>query len=60
MFGNYQEPFSTMMSKIIRYFEKLEKAASPLTVRIESPVDIGSKERKSKYFVSCGKSRKKV
>mgnify|MGYP000846291492 CR=1 FL=1 len=50
VYGTIGTIFNNDVQKIIRYFEKLEKAASPLTVRIESPVDMGSKELQIQVF----------
>ncbi|MGI6712653.1 MAG: methylaspartate ammonia-lyase [Bacillota bacterium] len=44
VYGTIGMAFNNDLPKMISYFEKLEKAASPLLLRIESPVDMEDRD----------------
>ncbi|MFP4016714.1 MAG: methylaspartate ammonia-lyase, partial [Halanaerobiales bacterium] len=44
VYGTIAEAFDNYMPKIIEYFAKLEETAAPYKLRIEGPIDTGSKE----------------
>jgi len=44
VYGTIGLAFNNDMKKITEYFRKLEKAAHPLRIRIEGPIDVGDRE----------------
>lgn len=50
VYGTIGALFNNNADGIIAYFEKLEQAATPLEVRIESPVDVGSRQGQMELF----------
>lgn len=50
VYGNIGEAFRGDISLMVDYFAKLEKAAAPLQLRIEGPMDAGSKPEQMKQM----------
>lgn len=50
VYGTIGEAFDMDITKMVDYFGELEKAASPYKLRIEGPMDAGSKEEQIKQM----------
>lgn len=44
VYGTIGEEFNNEVDKMVNYLIKLEKAVSPLVLRVEGPIDLGSKD----------------
>ncbi len=58
VYGTIGEAFDGDICAITDYFEKLEEAASPFTLRIEGPIDAGSKYEQLKQLKKLRESLK--
>lgn len=59
VYGTIGEAFKGDISLIVEYFAKLEKAAAPFKLRIEGPIDAGSKNEQIKQMKLLRESLKK-
>lgn len=50
VYGTIGLAFNNDVDRMVEYFRKLEKAAAPLTLRIEGPVDVEERERQIKVL----------
>ena len=50
VYGTIGQAFNNDCEKIVNYFEQIEKAAAPLQVYIEGPVDMGEREAQMKML----------